>query len=772
MIDKKIDIIIPIYNAYEELTRCIDSIWKWTDLSNNRLILINDMSPDERIREYLDQIDKKNVIVIHNEKNKGFSANINIGMEQSQENDVILLNSDTVVTKNWVEKIKACAYSDSMIATVTPLSNNATLCSVPNFCEENTVPDGYTVDEYAELIEKISMKKYPMIPVANGFCMYVKREIIEKIGNFDAETFGRGYGEENDFCYRAIEVGYHHVMCDDTFILHTGTSSFVSEEKLKYIQAHEKILDQRYPKLMQDVRIHCRDNPNTVIQENVKLWIKLDKREKRKTIMYLVQSDFREGADDNVGGTQLHVKDLVMGNRSAYDIVVAARNGAYLNVTLYTEKDEFAFKYYIGWKEAYEKFRSDNFAELYRNILNSFGVDCVHIHHTLGLTHELFYEAHKKNIPIFVTMHDFYYICPTVKLLDDSYELCIGKDSEEKCKNCLKKQLGIAETIPYITLWRKQSLTALELARQIFVPSESAKQIVSGYFAELSDKIEVIEHGSEPILTQKIEEKQKNKDTFNVAFLGGINVAKGYRYAVDMIKSSDKGIRWHLFGMFERDEHSLMNRKNFVNVGKYQREDLPELFQKYEIDLVCILPIWPETFCYTISEAVLCGIPVLVTDIGALSQRVREMDCGWIVPYEVKAKDILKKIHEIHKNNDEYQSKVHQVKLLHMKTAKEMCGIYQERYDTVITEKIPDNTQYIDYKWLFSGITVNANGRNVIFNDRDEMEARLQEVEHQLVIIENSITFRIVRKVTQINIPFKYQIKSLLQRMYRMIRKG
>ena len=61
--------------------------------------------------------------------------------------------------------------------------------------------------------------------------MFVKREVIDKVGYFDAETFGRGYGEENDFCYRAEQLGYHHVMCDNTFIYHSGTGSFLTEEK-------------------------------------------------------------------------------------------------------------------------------------------------------------------------------------------------------------------------------------------------------------------------------------------------------------------------------------------------------------------------------------------------------------------------------------------------------------------------------------------------------------------------------------------------------------
>ncbi len=526
--NRKVDIIVPIYNAYEELVKCVESIEKWTDLEENRLILINDKSSDERVGTFLNKIQKNNIIVKNNVENQGFSANINLGMEQSDENDVILLNSDTVVTKGWVEKLRKCAYSDITIATVTPLSNNATLCSVPDFLEENKLPEGYSLDEYAELIEKISLKRYPEIPVSHGFCMYVKREVIKKIGNFDAETFEKGYGEENDFCYRAIQAGYYHVMCDDTFILHTGTSSFMSEEKRKYIEEHEKIIDSRYPVENHNVRVHCRDNPNALVSENIRFWIGYNKREKRKTILYLVQSDFRPDAKDNVGGTQLHVKDLTMGLRHQYDILVAARNENDLNVTLYTEEEQFSFKYYIGEKGAYRQFRSKKIAELYGKILDNFSVDVVHVHHTIGLTLEMFYEASKREIPLFATIHDFYFVCPTTDLMSNENKLCIGNENnEEACRNCLKCRTGIATTVPYLDIWRKENSDALKLVQKIFTPSESAKRVFTSYFKELEEKVTVIEHGSDPMQCSSCIKEVGEK--FNVAFLGGINVAKVYK---------------------------------------------------------------------------------------------------------------------------------------------------------------------------------------------------------------------------------------------------
>lgn len=134
-----IDIVIPIYNGYEDVQMCMDSIKKYTDLKKNRILLINDCSPDERILPYLQSIVEENIVLISNERNMGFSANVNKGMRYS-DRDVILLNSDTIVTKNWVEKIVACAYREAEIGTVTPLSNSATLCSIPIMCQDNPIP--------------------------------------------------------------------------------------------------------------------------------------------------------------------------------------------------------------------------------------------------------------------------------------------------------------------------------------------------------------------------------------------------------------------------------------------------------------------------------------------------------------------------------------------------------------------------------------------------------------------------------------------------------
>ena len=194
-----IDIIIPIYNAFDFVKKCIETVIEHTDLTQHTLLLVNDKSTDERILPLLNSFIKENqslnIILIDNKDNQGFVRTVNIGMQYSHH-DVVLLNSDTEVTRNWLSKIQNCAYSKPAVATVTPLSNNATLASVPVFLAENTIPPGLSVEEYADIVEKCSMNLFPDIPTAHGFCMYIKREAIDDLGLFDEETFGKDHSDK------------------------------------------------------------------------------------------------------------------------------------------------------------------------------------------------------------------------------------------------------------------------------------------------------------------------------------------------------------------------------------------------------------------------------------------------------------------------------------------------------------------------------------------------------------------------------------------------
>jgi len=260
-----VDVVVPIYNAYEDFEKCLYSLFKYQDIY--RIVLIDDCSTDKRVKELLHTLKKhecERFRVIENEENVGFVRTVNKGMKMSKS-DIILLNTDTIVTKGWAEKMRACAHSSSSIATVNPFSNNCVVCTIPG-----GIPEGFTIDSFAECVEIASFKQYPELVTAYGFCMYIKRDAIDKLGYFDEESFGKGYGEEADFCLRAIQKGYRNVLCDNTLVFHKGQASFLDAAGALNLNA-KKVLSERYPVFFPMMTLWWQLNPLKELHDNIKL---------------------------------------------------------------------------------------------------------------------------------------------------------------------------------------------------------------------------------------------------------------------------------------------------------------------------------------------------------------------------------------------------------------------------------------------------------------------------------------------------------------------
>ncbi len=220
-------VIIPIYNAAQALARCLASLGRHGQPALEYL-LIDDASPDPAIAHLLTRLPDLPAPLrrLRNPANLGFVGTVNRGIAEST-GDVLLLNSDTIVTEAWLERIEACAASDPRIASITPWSNNAEICSLPTFCHAN--PEPADPDALARVIAAGGAPNYPELPTGVGFCLWLRRATLDQIGNFDQATFRRGYGEENDWCRRAAGHGWRNVLCDDAYVVHQGGQSFAAE---------------------------------------------------------------------------------------------------------------------------------------------------------------------------------------------------------------------------------------------------------------------------------------------------------------------------------------------------------------------------------------------------------------------------------------------------------------------------------------------------------------------------------------------------------------
>jgi GT2 family glycosyltransferase/glycosyltransferase involved in cell wall biosynthesis/tetratricopeptide (TPR) repeat protein len=247
-VPKATTIVIPVHNAHDAVDNCLASVIRHTPLATCRVVVIDDKSTDPRIEALLNRyVGVHGFDILKNDKNLGYTKTINIGIRHADANDVVLLNSDTVVTPGWLEGLRSTAYSAGGIATVTAMSDNAGAFSFPVRDEKNLKPDGISYDDYALMLVQGSGRCSPAdVPTGSGFCMFIRRSVINEIGVFDEDAFPRGYGEENDFCMRALRAGWRNLITPWAYVFHIRSASFGAERE-KLITAALDVLRKRYP---------------------------------------------------------------------------------------------------------------------------------------------------------------------------------------------------------------------------------------------------------------------------------------------------------------------------------------------------------------------------------------------------------------------------------------------------------------------------------------------------------------------------------------------
>ncbi len=257
-------VVVPVFNALNETRRCLEALADAVSASTP-VIVIDDGSTEAGIDALLNGLPEP-WIRVRNERNLGFVATANFGLSLASSEDVILLNSDTQVTAGFLDALEACAANDDGIASITPLSNNAEIASIPDFCQPNPWPT--QPERWARACRESGPAQYPEVPTAVGFCMYLRRRCLDQIGAFDELVFGKGYGEENDWCMRAIQAGWRHVICDHAYVAHQGNASFGPLGLAPGGEAMTRLLD-RHPDYLDRVQSFIQSDPMSQRREAI-----------------------------------------------------------------------------------------------------------------------------------------------------------------------------------------------------------------------------------------------------------------------------------------------------------------------------------------------------------------------------------------------------------------------------------------------------------------------------------------------------------------------
>jgi len=610
----KVDVIVPVYKARIETLRCIYSVLVAKCETDFELVVINDASSDQELVEDLHRLANQGLFtLLSNASNRGFVYTANRGITRHKKRDVILLNSDTEVYDGWLDRLSRAAYRHEHTGTVTPLSNNATICSYPRFLHDNPFPLELGYSELDALTARINANIEAEAPTGVGFCFYIKRACLQAVGLFDEKTFGKGYGEENDFCQKAIKKGWRNIIAADIFVRHLGAASFQGE-KAQRVQSALKILGKRYPRYAKEVNNFIHADPLSGARRSLDL-ARMQRMRRDKNVLIVSHS--------RGGGTERHVQeDILRLTQEGYGVFILRPVAGDLEKVTLCHSQIKSFP-------NISPFILANTAIL-KEALEGLGITEIHTHSTVDFDpaspQYLLTIATALGAYLEVNLHDYKVICPRVNLADEKGFYC-GEPPEAVCNQCLVER-GSDFNVLDISVWRSMHEQALRGADKVLVPDSDVSERMLRYFSGIN--FEVSPHEKIELNAIKAKKPRLHADEkLRVLVIGAIGKLKGFNVILSCAKNARQNnlpIEFIVMGYSMNDK--LIEEAGVYVTGKYQEHEALDTIRNLNCHVVWLPSVWPETYSYTLSLALQVNFPVFAFDIGAIARRVKEAGMG------------------------------------------------------------------------------------------------------------------------------------------------
>lgn len=589
---KPIDIIVPVYSDAVKTRACLDSVLQAGLPELTELQILYDYGPETELEAYLDELSAtyNGVHLYKNASNLGFVKTVNRGFGINPERDVIILNSDTRVYNDWIDRLVKVADGDESIATVTPFSNNAEICSFPRFCTDNKIPEQVSIAWLDQQFSRQPWSAPPVLPTGVGFCMWIRRTALNAAGLFDEETFGRGYGEENDFCRRVMRLGYKNVLAGNVFVYHEGGVSFGSE-KLSLIENAVRKVEQKHPGYIKSVHDFIRKDELRAVRARVMNEIL---RSREKPLVLAITHNL-------AGGTKQYLDGLIRSKESEFDTLVLQ--------PISEERVRLILPEWLG--EVYEFDVCEHY-ELLKNYLISLGLSLVFVNHLKGSESYAARLLEDLQVEIWCVMHDYYFISgnPTMTDVHGKF-LLSGGDAPRCAGDFIPPEINVKD-------WQEQVHKILLMASKVIAPSESVRKIYNRFFPVL--KVSVHPHMDQELRGNYTSVPiAPGKKSNTIAVIGALNREKGadlLESVAQLAKIYYPELEFHLLGYAYRPLC-----KSVITSGPYKESELPLLLRQLDPVLVWYPCQWPETYSYTLSRVLEEGYPLIIPELGALVDR-------------------------------------------------------------------------------------------------------------------------------------------------------
>jgi GT2 family glycosyltransferase len=616
------DVIIPVYRGREETLACIHAVLTTVD-DQTPVVVVDDASDDLALAAALDALcSNGRITLLRNAANQGFATSVNRALALHPTHDAVLLNSDTRVFDDWLGRLRAAAYSGPTVGTVTPFSNSGSIASYPSTLGAAIDPEAAAALHALTAVRHSGIRVE--IPVGVGFCLYLRRDCLGDVGPLDAAVFGKGYGEETDFCLRARRCGWSHLFAADVFVYHAGGLSFGGRRDA-LLDRSQRLLNLRHPGYDDFIATFLAADPLRALRRA------LDEQrlsEFAGHFVLMVTHALTGGVDRFVTERCRSLR-----TRGLFPLVLKpAAAGDARRCELWTDAlDVPNLSYDIP----------GDLADL-DALLRGLRIDAIEIQHFLHLDAQVIDAVRALPMPYDVFVHDYAWICPRVTLIDGSGRYC-GEPALSVCESCVSRNgSNLGETISVSAL-RARSAAWLRGARRVIAPSADTAVRLRRHFGDL--RVAVEGHAPAEVSGTPMSEPVRpasRAGVVRVVLIGAIGEHKGYRMLLECARDACArrlSIEFVVVGYTENDA-PLLEMGNVFITGRYSEAEAVHLLRREQPDLIWLPSVWPETWCYTLDYALATGLPIVAFDLGAIAERLRAAGQGELLALELEPAQI------------------------------------------------------------------------------------------------------------------------------------
>ncbi|WP_454021082.1 glycosyltransferase [Azospirillum sp. Marseille-Q6669] len=644
-----VDIVIPVHRGREETMACLRSVFAAGDATPCEIVVIDDASPDEDlVRELKALAEAGRITLLRNQHNLGFPATVNRGLALHPDRDAVLLNADTLVAGPWLERLRAAAWSAADVGTVTPLSNDATILNYPSGADRPFPPSLTETAALDRLARTVNAGLRVDLPTAVGFCAYIRRDCLRETGPFEEWLFGRGYGEENDFCLRAHRLGWRHLGAADVFVAHVGGRSF-GRQKAILAARNSHLLERLHPGYDALVQDFIAADPLMAARRRLDLarWAEGGGTAQGPAVLLVTLA--------GRGGVARFIEertDVLRAEGWRVLRLIPETAGAAEGNEDDDEDDEENARRHPSIPserrcriEAMDRpdlrdlvFRTRGELDELVEALRLAGTAAVEIHHLLGHDPAVLDLAGRLGVPYDLTIHDYGLICPRLSLVDKDGRYC-GEPELAACERCTADPDDRADPELTVGALRRRTRTLAAGARRVTAPTRDVAARLLRHIAPRPIEVRPWEDIAPP---PPQPPRRRDGRRWRVCTIGAVGIQKGYEVLLACARdAAARGLplEFVVVGFSEADPPLFETGHGFVT-GRFTEAEAVALVRAQEADIAFLPSISPETWCYALSTAWKAELEVVAFDLGAMSERIHEKGGGHLLPPLLEAATI------------------------------------------------------------------------------------------------------------------------------------